>query len=151
MDVNRRRRGVDGDDSLLASVAGVPLTRMARVALCLVWAGFWSARVALTDTIPYFQGLQLKPATAELLGPGPVDQAFSICMIWLSVEVAVIAWTALKAGGKMLIAKTTPSFKQQLIRELTKDMSVEDLETLIERKREKERLKNEAKGKRGKE
>ena len=44
----------------------------------------------------------------------------------------------------MLIAKTTPSFKKQLIEELTKDMSVEQLEAIIERKREKERRKNEA-------
>ena len=50
----------------------------------------------------------------------------------------------------MLIAKTTPSFKQQLIEELTKDMSVEQLEAIVEQKREKELRKNEAKARKKK-
>ena len=51
MDSEGRRRGVDGDDSLLASVAGVPLTRMARIAVCVIWAGFWAARILLTGAM----------------------------------------------------------------------------------------------------
>ena len=88
-----RRREVDGDDSLLASVAGVPLTRMARVAVSLIWAGFWAARVLLTDAITHISPLNAKLLLSELLGLGPVDQAFSICMIWLRVEVAVIIFS----------------------------------------------------------
>ena len=85
-----RRRGVDGDDSLLASVAGVPLTRLARIAVCLIWAGFWAARVLLTDALVHFNALDIRAAFSELLGTGSVDQAFSICMIWLTVEVAIV-------------------------------------------------------------
>ena len=145
MDSDGRRRGVDGDDSLLASVAGVPLTRMARIAVCVIWAGFWAARILLTDAMMHISPLDAKLLLSELAGSGPVDQAFSVCMIWLTVEVAVIVWSVLKTGGKMLIAKTTPSFKQQLIAELIKDMSSNELEAVLERKREKERQKNEAK------
>ena len=90
-----RRRDIDGDDSLLASVAGVPLTRLARV-----------------------------------------------------VEVLIIGWTALKRGERMLIAKTTPSLKRQIIEELIKDMSLEEIEAVLERKREKELRKKESKGNR---
>ena len=90
-----RRRDIDGDDSLLASVAGVPLTRLARV-----------------------------------------------------VEVLIIGWTALKRGVRMLIAKTTPSLKRQIIEELIKDMSLEEIEAVLERKREKELRKKESKGNR---
>lgn len=131
MSGSRRRRGIDGDDSLLASVAGVPLTRMARIAVC----GFWAARILLTDAIAHVSPLDAKLLSAELLGPEQVDQAFTICMIWLTVEVAVSAWSALKSGGRMLIAKTTPSFKKQLIKALTEDMTLEDLEALVEKKR----------------
>ena len=46
-------RGIAGDDSFLASLAGVPLTRMARIALCLVWTGFWAARALLTDALAH--------------------------------------------------------------------------------------------------
>lgn len=145
MGSERRRRGIDGDDSLLASVAGVPLTRLARIAVCLIWAGFWAARVLLTDAITHFGPLNAKLLLSELLGTGPVDQAFSVCMIWLTVEVAIIIWTMLKSGGRMLIAKTTPSFKRQLIEELIKNMSSEELEAVLERKREKERRKNATK------
>ena len=48
--------------------------------------------------------------------------------------------------GRMLIAKTTPSFKKQLIEALTHDMTLEELEALVEKKRkarqEKEARKN---------
>ena len=50
----------------------------------------------------------------------------------------------------MLIAKTTPSFKKQLIQALTQDMTLEELEALVEEKRkarqEKESRKNGKKG-----
>ena len=145
MDNEARRRRVEDDDSLLASVAGVPLTRMARIGLCFVWAGFWAARALLTDALGYFEQFRLKSGVIELLGDEPVDQAFSVCMIWLSVEVATIVWVSLKKGVRMLIAKTTPSLKQQIIEELIENMSTEELEAVLERKREKERRKNEAK------
>ena len=132
-----RRRGVDGDDSLLASVAGVPLTRMARIAVCLIWAGFWAARILLTDALLYVNQLNPKLAFLELLGAGPVDQAFSVCMIWLSVEVAVSMWAALKSGGKMFFAKTTPSFRQQVAETLT----IEQLEAVLEKKRKAQQEK----------
>ena len=140
------RRGVDGDDSLLASVAGVPLTRLARVAVCAIWAGFWAARILLTDALGHLGQFRLKSGISELLGDGPVDQAFGICMIWLSVEVAILTWATVKRGGSMLIAKTTPSFKKQLIEALTQDMTLEQLEALVEKKR----MKEEAKAKRKK-
>ena len=140
------RRRVDGDDSLLASVAGVPLTRMARIGLCFVWAGFWAARVLLTDAVNYFQQLRVKLAVAELLGEDAVEQAFSICMVWLSVEVAAITWATLKRGGEMLIAKTTPGFRYQVAASL----SLEELEAIVEKKRKAQQDKEtKAKGKKG--
>ena len=90
---DRRRRGVEGDDSLLASVAGVLLTHLARIAICLIWAGFWAARILLTDAPVHFNALELKAAFAALLGTEPVDQAFSICMVWLTGEVAFTLWS----------------------------------------------------------
>jgi len=108
---------------------------VARIAVCVVWAGFWAARVLLTDAPVHFNPLNLRAVFSKLLGSEPVDQAFSICMIWLSVEVAVIVWSALKAGGRMLIAKTTPSFKKQLLEALTQDMTPEELEAIAARMR----------------
>ena len=137
---DRVRRRID-DDSLLASVAGVPLTRMARIGLCLVWAGFWAARVLLTDVLALLNPFQAKSVLLELIGQNAFDQGFSICMIWLTVEVAAISWTTLKTGANMLIAKTTPSLRQQVAETLT----IEQLEAVLERKREKERRKKEAK------
>lgn len=116
--------------------------------MCAIWAGFWAARVLLTDVLYNFQQLRIKSAVVELLGDEPVDQAFSVCMIWLTVEVSIIGWTILKRGIRMLIAKTTPSLKQQIIEELIKDMSSEEIEAVLERKREKERRKKESKGNR---
>ena len=62
-------------------------------------------------------------------------------MIWLTVEVAAIFWATLKMGVNMLIAKTTPSLRRQVAESLT----LEELEAIVEKKREKERRKNEAK------
>ena len=121
------RRFAD-DDSLLASVAGVPLTRMARAAVCLIWGGFWSARILLTDALPHFQGLQLKSALSEMLGADAVDQAFSICMIWLSIEVAVVIWGTLRMGVTMLIAKTPRPFWDELLRRLPREALKAELE-----------------------
>ena len=123
-----RRRGVDGDDSLLASVAGVPLTRLARVAVSLIWAGFWAARVLLTDALTHISPLDTKLLLSELLGSGPVDQAFSICMIWLSVEVAVVFWGMLNTGATMLIAKTPKPFWEELLRRLPLDVLKAEVE-----------------------
>lgn len=133
MDGRERRQPVGNDDSLLASVAGVPLTRMARIGLCLVWVGFWCVRVLLTDALLYIDRLELKAALSESLGDDPVDQAFSFGMMWLTVEIVVIVWSALKAGGKMLFAKTTPSLRQQVAETLT----IEQLEAVLEKKRRK--------------
>ena len=106
MSSGRRRSRVEDDDSLLASVAGVPLTRSARIGACLVWAGFWCARILLTDALPYINGGQLRAALLELLGENAFDQGFSICMAWLTVEVAVIVWNFHQSWGRsMLIAK----------------------------------------------
>ena len=123
-----RRRGVDGDDSLLASVAGVPLTRLARVAVSLIWAGFWAARALLTDAITHISPLNAKLLVLELLGSGPVDQAFGICMIWLTVEVAVVFWGMLNTGATMLIAKTPKPFWEELLRRLPLDVLKAEVE-----------------------
>ncbi len=146
MGSEKRRRGVDGDDSLLASVAGVPLTRMARIGLCLVWAGFWAARILLTDALFYIQQLRLKLAILESLGDGSVDQAFSICMIWLSVEVAIITKDSVEAGVQMLIAKTPVGLKRRILQGLTEGLSPEELEAMAAKIR-KERAEKDAKAK----
>ena len=134
-----RRRRVEDDDSLLASVAGVPLTRMARIGLCFVWAGFWAARVLLTDGLALLNALQLKPALLELLGQNAFDQGFSICMAWLTVEVAVIVRDIIGRGIQMLIAKTPISWTDRVLRGLP----LERLKAEIER-REKSESNNES-------
>ena len=141
MSNGRRRSRVEDDDSLLASVAGVPLTRSARIGACLVWAGFWCARILLTDALPYISGGQLRAALLELLGENAFDQGFSICMAWLTLEVAVIVWNFLKMGATMLIAKTTKPFLEQL----AERVPLERLEEIVERKRQKSRKDQEAK------
>ena len=128
MDNEARRRRVEDDDSLLASVAGVPLTRMARIGLCFVWAGFWAARVLLTDAMAYFEQFRLKSGTIELLSDEPVDQAFSICMIWLTVEVVIIIADILKTGATMLIAKTPKSWTALLLERLPRERLEAELE-----------------------
>ena len=143
MSNGRRRSRVEDDDSLLASVAGVPLTRSARIGACLVWAGFWCARILLTDALPYINGGQLRAALLELLGENAFDQGFSICMAWLTLEVAVIVWNFLKMGATMLIAKTTKPFLEQL----AERVPLERLEEIVERKRQKSRKDQEAKAK----
>ena len=137
MDLGRenRRRELDGDDSLLASVAGVPLTRMARVALCVIWAGFWAARVLLTAATAHISPVHAKLLLSELLGSGPVDQAFSICMIWLTIEVAAIIFTMVSGGIKMLIAKTPKSLKSSVLEGLTEGFTPEELEAIAARMR----------------
>ncbi|MYC32358.1 MAG: hypothetical protein F4X64_04200 [Chloroflexi bacterium] len=140
------RRGVDGDDSLLASVAGVPLTRLARVAVCAIWGGFWSARVLLTDALYYLQQLQVKLAISDLLGSDPVDQAFSVCMMWLTVEVIAIATNFVSGGIRMLIAKTPRGFKASIVAGAIDGLSLEELEAIIEKER-KARQEKEAKTK----
>lgn len=145
-----RRRGVDGDDSLLASVAGVPLTRMARIAVCMIWAGFWAARVLLTDALAHFNPLNVRAVFSELLGPEPVDQAFSICMIWLSVEVAIIAKDTVEAGVQMLIAKTPIGLKRRILRGLTEGLSPEELEAMAARiRRDQQEKAAKSNGKQG--
>ena len=139
MNSENRRPRVEDDDSLLASVAGVPLTRSARAGLCVVWAAFWAARFLLTDALPHLYALRLKSLASELLGEGPFDQAFSICMMWLTIEVVVIAWHVLK-GAIMLIAKTSrKSFRQELVETLIDSLPLENLENaeaILKRRRE---------------
>lgn len=125
-----RRRQVDSDDSLLASVAGVPLTRMARMGLCFVWGGFWATRVLLTDALVLLNALQVKPALLELLGQNAFDQGFSICMVWLTAEVAVIARSIIGTGVEMLIAKTPRSWTEHILRGLP----LERLKAEVERR-----------------
>ena len=133
MEDERKPRRPAEDDSLLASVAGVPLTRSARVAVCLIWTSFWCARIFLTDATLYITTGQLRPALLELLGETAFDQGFSICMAWLTVEVAIILWTLLKRGLFMLIAKRSKPFWVQVAERL----SVADLEAILEIKRQK--------------
>ena len=149
MDSEGRRRGVDGDDSLLASVAGVPLTRMARIAVCVIWAGFWAARVLLTDAMMHISPLDAKLLLPELPGPGPVDQASSICMVWLTVEVAIITKDTIEAGVQMLIAKTPVGLKRRILQGLTEGLSPEELEAIaakIRQARQEKTAKKNGKG-----
>ena len=135
MNQDNRRSRVEDDDSLLASVAGVPLTRSARAGLCVVWAAFWAARFLLTDALPHLYALRLKSLATELLGEGPFDQAFTIGMMWLTIEVVVIAWHGLK-GAIMLIAKTSKkSFRHELMETLADSLPIETLEAILEKKR----------------
>ena len=140
MNSENRRSRVEDDDSLLASVAGVPLTRSARAGLCVVWAAFWAARFLLTDALPHLYALQLKSLASELLGEGPFDQAFSICMMWLTIEVAIIALNYAITGVIMLIAKTRrKSFRQELVETLIDSLPLENLENaeaILKRRRE---------------
>ena len=129
----RRPALVEDDNSLLASVAGVPLTRSARAAVCLIWTSFWCARIFLTDAPLYIGAGQVRPALRELLGENPFDQGFSICMAWLTVEVAVILGNLLITGVTMLIAKKGKPFWVQVAERL----SIEDLEAILELKRQK--------------
>ena len=100
------RRGVDGDDF----TAGVGCGGSA--------------------ALYYFQQLRLKSALAESLGDEPVDQTFSICMLWLSVEVAVIGIDFLSGGTRMLIAKTPTGLKASILDGLTEGFTPEELEAI---------------------
>ena len=127
----RQRSRLEDDDSLLASVAGVPLTRSARIGACLVWAVFWAARFLLTDALPYFNQGDWKSALPELLGENPFDQGFSICMAWLTIEVAITALNYAITGMIMLIAKTRKkSFRQELAEALVENLPLENLENV---------------------
>ncbi len=128
MDSRGRRGSVEDDDSLLASVAGVPLTRSARIGACFVWVAFWAARILLTDAPRHFGAAEWQPALRELIGKNAFDQAFSICMIWLTVEVAVILWNYLKMGVSMLIAKTGKPFWVELARRMPTSLLTAELE-----------------------
>ena len=132
-DERKPRRPVEDDDSLLASVAGVPLTRSARAAVCLIWTTFWCARIFLTDAPLYIATGQLRPALLELLGENAFDQGFSICMAWLTVEVAVTLVNLLLTGVSALIAKTGKPFRLQVAETLT----TADLEAILEKKRQR--------------
>ena len=149
MDSEGRRRGVDGDDSLLASVAGVPLTRMARIAVCVIWAGFWAARILLTDAMMHISPLDAKLLLSELVGSGPVDQAFSICIVWLTVEVVIITLDFVLGGIRMLIAKTPRGLKSAILEGLTDGLSPEELEAIaakIRQARQEKAAKKNGKG-----
>ena len=148
MNSENRRSRIEDDDSLLASVAGVPLTRSARIGAGLVWAAFWAARALLTDALPHFNQGDWKSALLELIGENPFDQGFSICMAWLTIEVAIIALNYVITGVIMLIAKTRrKSFRQELaeamvanippeeIAAFVEKLPLEQLETILENKR----------------
>ena len=128
MNDREQRRSVE-DDSLLASVAGVPLTRSARIGACLIWAAFWCARLLLTDALLYINAGQLRPALLQLLGENAFDQAFSIGMVWLTVEVVVVIWNTLKTVAIMLIAKKG----KPLIHVFVDNLSDENLELVAAR------------------
>ena len=57
-------------------------------------------------------------ALLELLGENSFDQGFTICMAWLTIEVAAIIWDILKMGATMLIAKSPRSLTQSILRGL---------------------------------
>ena len=135
MSNERQRSRIEDDDSLLASVAGVPLTRSARIGACLVWAAFWAARILLTDALPYFNQGDWKSALPELIGENPFDQGFSICMAWLTIEIAVILWNYLKTGVSMLIAKTGKPFIDILVEHLPAD-KLDYVAELVEKRRQ---------------
>lgn len=72
-------------------------------------------------------------ALLELLGENSFDQGFTICMAWLTIEVATIVWDILKMGATMLIAKTSKPFLEQL----AERVPLETLEAIVEKKRRK--------------
>lgn len=72
-------------------------------------------------------------ALLELLGENSFDQGFTICMAWLTIEVAAIVWDILKMGATMLIAKTSKPFLEQL----AERVPLETLEAIVEKKRRK--------------
>ncbi len=136
------------DDSILSSLAGVPLTRMARIATCVIWAAFWLARVLLTDALAVGFS-EARPLVIQLIGENPFDQGFSIVMAWLTVEVVPIVLGGMKGGIAMLIAKwPTKSLSQEVAERLRDDefrnmaarrLTVEDLETLLAEKKAESR------------
>ena len=134
-------RPVVNDDSLLASVAGVPLTRMARIGLCFVWAGFWAARIGLTDALQHFNVGEWKSTLHSLLGESAFDQGFSLCMAWLTIEVTIIAVGFAEGGIRMLIAKTPRGLKASIVEGAIAGLSPEDLEAIAAKKRKAQQEK----------
>lgn len=122
---------------------------MARIAVCVIWAGFWAARILLTDAITHISPFDAKLLLSELVGLGPVDQAFSICMVWLTVEVATIAADVISGGTRMLIAKTPRGLKSAILEGLTDGLSPEELEAIaakIRQARQEKAAKKNGKG-----
>ena len=93
----------------------------------------WAARLLLTDALTYVNPVDVKSLLTELLGVGPFDQGFSICMVWLSVEVAFITLGFVQGGIRMLIAKTPRGFKASIVAGAIDGLSMEDLEAIIEK------------------
>ena len=138
MNTENQRPRIEDDDSLLASVAGVPLTRSARIGAVLVWAAFWATRTLLTDAIPHLNQGAWQPALLELLGENPFDQGFSICMAWLTIEVAIITGNAIKTGVFMLIAKSAKPAAEIV----AENLSIERLEAILEKKRRQQQARS---------
>ena len=146
MNSENRRSRIEDDDSLLASVAGVPLTRSARIGAGLVWAAFWAARALLTDALPHFNQGDWKSALLELIGENPFDQGFSICMAWLTIEVAIIALNYSITGVIMLIAKSPRNWKRSVLQ----SFSTSELKAELEKRENGDTVKSDkGKGKKG--
>ena len=114
---------------------------MARVATCTIWALFWFLRIWLIDANKICGPRSL---VTELMGENAFDQGFSVCMLWLSVEVAVIVFGPLKGGISMLIAKAPKGFAQAVAERLSperfralasKRLTESELETMLKQKR----------------
>ena len=103
-------------------------------------------RVLLTDALYYFQQLRVKLAVSALLGDDPVDQAFSICMVWLSVEVGIIIWDALTKGVMMLIARTPKSWTDLLLEHLPTERLRSELKRREKADQQSSQQTNEKKG-----
>ena len=71
---------------------------------------------------------------SELIGENPFDQGFSICMAWLTVEVAITALNYAITGVIMLIAKTRKkSFRQELAEAMVADIPPEEITAFVEK------------------
>ena len=69
-----------------------------------------------SDALTLLNPLQVKLALLELLGQNAFDQGFSICMVWLTAEVAIIARSIIGTVVEMLIAKTPKSWTEHVLR-----------------------------------
>ena len=70
-----------------------------------------------------------------MLGEEAVGQAFSICMVWLTIEVVVIAFSLISGGIRMLIAKTPKGLKASILEGLTEGFTPEELEAIAAKMR----------------